>query len=45
MVRGGGEVGAMRWSEAEVVVELLELGDDGDEWDELGEALGSLQLR
>ena len=45
MVRGdGGEVGAMRRSEAEVVVELLELGDDGDEWDELGGAPGALQL-
>ena len=27
---GGGEVGAMRRSEAEVVVELLELGDGAD---------------
>ena len=42
---GGKDVGQMRRSEAEVVVELLELGDDENEWDELGGAPGALQLR
>ena len=33
---GGGDVGGMRRSEAETVVESLELGDVGGDWGELG---------
>ena len=42
---GGGEVGVMRRSEARSRVAVAAVGDDGDEWNELGGAPGALQLR
>ena len=46
VVRGdGGDVGEMRRSEARSRVAVAAVGDDGDEWNELGGAPGALQLR
>ena len=46
VVRGdGGDIGEMWRSEARSRVAVAAVGDDGGEWDKLGEAPGALQLR